>query len=883
MANKLDKFHSLRTRAQELLSVPDSSSIQHPMAEFWDLLHELDTHRIELELQNDELLNTQIQLQDATQEYIDFYNFSPVGYVTLNGEGLIVKSNLTLAALIGVEKRDLINKPFSDFVLDLDQDVFYLYRRELLNNNQTQSCELRLGSVHGKPVWVKLDGPFKISRKDPGISLSLTEINHLKEIEAVLSKSETSLRAIFDNVLDGIIRLNLYGVIESVNPATECIFGFSSEELSGSNISRIIPMFDWREHERRLESFRNCGDSRIIGIRQELEGLKKDGSCFQMDMGISEINTFQPRCFIITVHDISERRQMETLLRESEDRFHSAFNFAAIGMALVAVDGRFLQVNSSLSHIFGYSEEELLNSNLQMLTRDDDYGRVLSHHLHQLQSDDLPSFQIEVECHHKIAGKMVWALISASLVRSAAGEPLFFIIQIQDITDRKYAEWQLLFLANHDPLTGLLNRVQFHSRLSQALASVRRHETRLALMFLDLDRFKLINDTLGHKIGDQLLQAVSDRLKRSIRPNDILARLGGDEFVILLTDIKLVEDIARIAQKTIDLLTQPFSIEGNDIVVTASIGISVYPDDGETSQILLMNADTAMYLAKERGKNNYQFYMMEMTERSLERMTIERGLRQALTHSGLKLHYQPQIDSKTGRGVSVEALLRWQHPEWGLVFPDRFISVAEETGLIVPIGAWVLRTACTQAKAWQGNGGPFTHVSVNLSPRQFLEPDLFETIKEVLTETRLKPRFLELEITESAIMQDPEKTYRVLLQLHELGVRLSIDDFGTGYSSLTYLRQFPVHSVKIDRSFVLDVPGNKDCATMVRAIIALAHELRLQVTAEGVETEEQLAFLKTQHCDVIQGYLFSRPDTSEHLEADFNIMASKALISRTSA
>ncbi|MGR9087141.1 MAG: putative bifunctional diguanylate cyclase/phosphodiesterase, partial [Gammaproteobacteria bacterium] len=354
--------------------------------------------------------------------------------------------------------------------------------------------------------------------------------------------------------------------------------------------------------------------------------------------------------------------------------------------------------------------------------------------------------------------------------------------------------------------------------------------------------------------------------KSSIRSNDILSRLGGDEFIVLFNDIHQIDDVARIAQKTIDLLMQPFSLEGNDIVVTASIGISVYPEDGDTSQTLLMNADAAMYLAKERGKNNYQFYTMEMTARSIERMTIERGLRHALDHYGLLLHYQPLIDAASGRMVNVEALVRWQHPEWGLIEPERFISIAEETGLIVPIGAWVLRTACMQAKDWQTNDGPCGRVSVNLSSRQFLENDLLQTIKEVLDETGLKPSSLELEITEYAVMQDPERTLHVLKQLHQLGVRLSIDDFGTGYSSLNYLRQFPVHSVKIDRSFVQDIPGDESSMTLVRAIIKLAHELNLQVTAEGVETEDQSSFLKRQQCDLLQGYLFSRPHEAGHLE-----------------
>lgn len=719
--------------------------------------------------------------------------------------------------------------------------------------------------------------PFRPDELHASIEVALFK----HQLERKLKESEQWFGKTLHCISDSVIATDVEGRIRFMNPVAEAATGCRLEQGKGKVVTELMTLLN--------ESNRTIIENPVLNTLKNL--AVTDMSCptllvtqtgmeFPIDDGAAPIladdGTLLGAVFIF--RDITARRQMENSLRESEERFHSAFDLAAIGMALVALDGRFLQVNSSLSKIFGHSEDELLRANLKMLTHEDYHDKVLCHHLRQLLSDELPSFQIEVECYHKTVGKIVWALLSASLVRDAAGESQYFIIQVQDITDRKHVEQQLIYLANHDPLTGLLNRDEFHNRLTQTLSSVRRHDAKLALMFLDLDRFKLINDTLGHRIGDLLLQAVSERLRSSVRSNDILARLGGDEFIVLLSDIHLIDDVARIAQKTIDMLTQPFTLEGNDIVVTASIGISIYPNDGSNSQSLLMNADTAMYLAKERGKNNFQFYTMEMTARSIERMTIERGLRHALTNYGLKLHYQPQINSISGRAISVEALVRWQHPEWGLVYPDRFIAVAEETGLIVPIGAWVLRTACLQAKAWQENDGPFSHVAVNLSPRQFLEPDLFQMIKQILAETHLKPCSLELEITESAVMQDPVRTLQVLQQLNDLGVRLSIDDFGTGYSSLTYLRQFPVHSVKIDRSFVQDLTGDESCITLVRAIIALAHELKLLVTAEGVESQEQMSFLKTHHCDSLQGYLFSRAVSAEYLETDFNTSAVKTLL-----
>ncbi|MFZ2169669.1 MAG: EAL domain-containing protein [Methylococcaceae bacterium] len=698
---------------------------------------------------------------------------------------------------------------------------------------------------------------------------SIEVVLYKHQLELKLKESEQWFAKTLHCISDAVIATDLEGRIQFMNSVAEKALAWRMEQAKGTAISELMTLL--------TESNRMSVENPVLMTLKSLAVtslncatlcVTRSAEEFPIDGGAAPILNDDGALLgaVMVFRDMTERRQIENLLRESQEYFHSAFDLAAIGMALVAVDGRFLQVNNSLSKIFGYSEEELLRTNLQMLTHDDDHGKVLDHHLRQLLTDELPSFQIEGKYNHKIVGKVVWIQLSASLVRNAAGEPQYFIIQIQDISGRKYTEQQLLYIANHDPLTGLLNRTQFHDRVTQTLSSARRHKTKLALMFLDLDRFKLINDTLGHRIGDLLLQAVSDRLKSSVRNNDILARLGGDEFIILLSDINLIDDVARIAQKTIDIITGPFTVEGNDIVITTSVGISIYPDDGENSQILLTNADTAMYMAKERGKNNFQFYTMEMTARSLERMNIEKGLRHALTHHELKLHYQPQIDSTSGRSVGAEALIRWQHPDWGLIYPDRFLTIAEETGLIVPIGIWVLRTACLQAKAWQENDGPFNQVAVNLSPRQFLEKDLFQTIKEVLDETGIKPSSLKLEITESAVMQNPERTLDVLQQLHDLGVQLIIDDFATGYSSLIHLGLFPVHSVKIDRSLVRDIPGNGSSMTLVRGIIALAHELKLNVIAGGVETEEQLTFLKTNQCDVQQGYLFSRAVAAGELD-----------------
>ncbi len=716
--------------------------------------------------------------------------------------------------------------------------------------------------------------PFRSEELHASIEVAL----YKHQLEKKLNESEQWFGKTLLCISDAVIATDAEARIRFMNPVAEKITGLQLEQVKGKDINEALTLV--AESGRSIIEnpvTKSINSLTVTGLESATLLITQSGAEIPIDDGAAPIIDDNGTLLgaVLVFRDITSRRRIENLLKESEERFHSAFDFAAIGMALVAMNGCFLQVNNSICKIFGYSHDELLKLSLKMLIHKEGYDKMLQHHLHGLLSDSEPSFQVEVECYHKNADKKVWVLLSASLVRNAASEPQYYIIQIQDITDRKCAERQLNYIANHDPLTGLANRVQFHNYLNEALSSVRRHDAKVALLFLDLDRFKLINDTLGHRIGDLLLLAVSERLKGSLRINDILARLGGDEFIVLLSDIQAIDDVAKIANKTIDALTQPFSLEGNDIVITASVGISIFPDDGEDGQMLLMNADTAMYLAKERGKNNYQFYSQEMTERSLERMTIERGLRYALLHNGFELHYLPQIDLTSGRTVSFEALVRWRHPDWGLVYPDRFIVIAEDTGLIVSIGRWVLRTACLQAKKWQENGHVFSHVAVNLSARQFLESDLFQTIKGVLTETGLDPASLELEITESAIMQDPDKTLQVLHQLCDLGVRLSVDDFGTGYSSLTYLRRFPIHNVKIDRSFVQNIPSDEASMTLVRAIIALGHELKLSVTAEGVETEAQLEFLKTQKCDIVQGYLFSRPVPAEQLEKGLSLLPGK--------
>jgi diguanylate cyclase (GGDEF)-like protein len=431
---------------------------------------------------------------------------------------------------------------------------------------------------------------------------------------------------------------------------------------------------------------------------------------------------------------------------------------------------------------------------------------------------------------------------------------------MRTITER--TQKNLYCLAHYDALTGLPNRLLFLDRLSQSIAQAHRNERLVAVMLLDLDRFKAINDTLGHTMGDLLLKSAAERLAECVREDDTVARLGGDEFTILLPEIRYIEDAARVAEKILDTFARPFQLNGHELFVGASIGISLYPFDEELS-VLLGNADTAMYEAKRHGGNTYQFYTAEMSTASLRKLSLEGALRRALERGEFVLHYQPQIELLHGKLVGAEVLVRWQHPELGLLGPMEFIPLAEENGLIVQIGEWVLRTACAQNCAWQKAGLPPIRISVNLSARQYYQKDLTDTVAHILKQTGLDSRYLELEITESCLMQNTQTTVALLTELSRIGVRISVDDFGTGYSSLAYLKRFPIDTLKIDRSFVCDIDTDPNDAAIVRAIIAMAQSLEMHVIAEGVETQNQLNFLRTYQCNEIQGYLVSQALATE--------------------
>jgi diguanylate cyclase (GGDEF)-like protein len=556
----------------------------------------------------------------------------------------------------------------------------------------------------------------------------------------------------------------------------------------------------------------------------------------------------------------TERRQAEQALRESEARFRALTNLSS-------------DWYWELDQNFRYVRMEGRRSNVRS-TQDAFLGRLIWDTELDMQSpggwdalrDTLMAHKPfrDITMHRILRGGSPYYI-------SASAEPVFtadgcfagYRGVSREITHQKIAEQRIEYLATHDALTALPNRVMFSQLLNTTLLSARRYNRRFAVMFIDLDRFKFVNDTLGHEAGDRLLQEITVRFRHALRASDVLARLGGDEFVLLVQEARDEEDAAVAARKILSAAIKPFQLSGQECRVTASIGVAMYPAHGEDEAALMKNADSAMYYAKEQGKNNVQFYSADVQSHSLERLTLETQLRHALERGEFSLRYQAKVDLRRDAITGVEALLRWENPELGFVSPNHFIPIAEETGLIIAIGRWVLRTACAQNMAWQAQGLPPTCIAVNLSPKQFSNELLLQDIAQVLQETGMAPELLELEITEGMVIGDTEAAVELLCAIKKLGVRLAIDDFGTGYSSLGQLKNFPIDTLKVDRSFIRDVVSNNEDRAITEAIIAIGKTLSLTVIAEGVETAEQEAFLRSRACDEMQGYHFSKPVCAE--------------------
>ncbi len=666
------------------------------------------------------------------------------------------------------------------------------------------------------------------------------------------------MRSVVENSSENVTIVDPDGTLRYASPAFGRMLGYDPEEVVGKmNVLDHVHPDDLPHVLEETEKALSAGG--VATNKAEYRFRHSDGSWRWVESaGTYLLDDPHVKGVVVQTRDITERKRIEEALREAEERFRRSFEDAAIGMALVAPDGRFLRTNRSLCEILGYREVELLGKTFQDITHPDDLDADLDQ-LRRTLLGEMRTYQMEKRYFHK-EGQVVWVLLSVSLVHDEEGDPLYFVSQTQDITERKVLEERLHYQAFHDSLTDLPNRQLFMGRLGQALRRSKRWHKRVAVLFMDLDKFKVVNDSLGHEVGDLLLTVVAQRLRRCLRPEDTLARFGGDEFVVLIEAVDDPAQAVQVAERITEELRRPVIMEGRDLYVIASIGISLGGARTHDPDALLREADTAMYRAKDTGKD-FRVFNPAMYERAFSRLEVENDLRRAIEQEEFVLHYQSMVDLQTGELWGMEALVRWGHPERGLLEPSEFVPVAEESGLVIPMGEQVLREACFRAKEWQEAHPriPPLVMSVNLSASQLSRLDLAGTVERVLGETGLEGSCLILDVTETVYVKVLAGNTAMLDRLRGLGVRFSIDDFGTGYSSLSYLKRLPADAIKIDQSFVKGLGEDVEDMAVVRMIIELAHTLGLEVVAEGVETEEQAALLKEMGCDFAQGYHFSKP------------------------
>ncbi len=703
--------------------------------------------------------------------------------------------------------------------------------------------------VGEKRHWALEEQNFASSMADfVALSMETCERNKaVKEKGQFLKILEASLNEVY------IFHADTFN-IQYVNSGVLNNIGYSKSKIESMNFLEIQSELRKSKFYKLVKPLIEMKQDKIVF---QSSHIRADGSVYPVEIYLQYMDQGMEKVFVAAVLDITLRKQAEEKLRLASSVFESTLE----AIMITDVKGIIQSINPAFTAITGYQPEEA-------------YGRtprILKSGRHDLKF--YKSFWKSITRDHHWQGEIwnrrknkeifpCWLNISA--IKNDNGKVTRFVSVFSDITQIKQSEEQLNFLAYHDSLTGLPNRLLFQDRLHQALSFAERNDLLVGLIFLDLDRFKLINDTLGHDIGDLVLQEVTERLKCCIRESDTIARLGGDEFTIILPDVRHESNAAKVAKETLERMAKVFILEGHELFISASIGISIYPQDAMDQETLIKNADLAMYHAKDQGRNNYQSYNDTMATTSVHKLKIETSLRQALKRDEFVLYYQPQIDLSTGQVMAMEVLTYWNHQD-GQILPGDFIPLTEETSLILPIGEWILEKACIQNKAWQDKGLKEISIAVNLSVIQFQQDNLLEVIDKTLEETGLDPHFLELEITESVLIQKMEKTIYLLDELKKRGVQIAINDFGMGYSSFNYLKRLPIDKLKIDRSFIHHVSSDQDEAAITKAIISLGHDMNLQVIAVGLETKEQLDFLSQYSCDRAQGYYFSRPLLPEHL------------------
>ena len=812
---------------------------------------------------------------------------------------LFMGENIT--NLIGYDKNYLVDDLRRWFDLVHPEDlpkVLIAANPEALKTGNFERI-YRIRHEQGHYLWIQENMRIVPHPESGGVNIigAMMDYSGRKAIEDKLRATEDTYRFLVEQSIVAVYMVQ-DGRFKYVNPRMAEIFGYSREEMLAA--PSMLDFIYQEDHTLILENFRRRLEGEVRDMHYPFRIRHKDGHIVDVEAHGSITHIGGKPAIIGMGIEITERKAAEDRLREMEEKYRCMVEQSVVGVYMVQ-DGRFVYANAKLAEFFGCSQEEIVAApSIFDFFHPEDH-EVIKTNINRRLSGETQSLRytlrvrrkdnrnVILDVHGTIArigsapliigmGIDITELQTAELELKRHRDNLQEMVNEQTINllgakesaekamhEAMAAEERARYLARNDALTGLPNRILLLDRLEQAIAHAQRYGNKVGLLFIDLDRFKNINDSLGHAIGDKLLQAAATRLVSCVRYTDTISRLGGDEFVILLTDIHLGETVIEVAEKLLGAVALPYEIDGHELTTTISIGISIYPEHGGDMESLMKRADSAMYKAKAAGRNNYQMFTDDIDMVLSNRLSLENDMRRALEREEFILHYQPQIDLNSGKIIATEALVRWQHPIRGLLGPDQFIGIAEESGLILPLGKWVLREACRQNGAWQAAGLPAITVAVNLSALQLNRGNFLRDVTEILDETQMPPHWLLLELTESMVMQGGETILSTFKALKEMGVQLSIDDFGTGYSSLSYLKRFPIDSLKIDRSFIRDISTDPDDAAIVRAIISMGHSLRLSVVAEGVETDGQLAFLRQQHCDAVQGHYFSLPLPADEL------------------
>lgn len=682
--------------------------------------------------------------------------------------------------------------------------------------------------------------------------------------EAALVRSESRLKQLINSAVDAVITLDRHGMVIEWNPQAEAIFGIPARDIIGGPLpSSIFGKRDYRLIQRLVRREGREARLRLLRRRRaESVATRVDGETFPIEVTVEAVDTPYDQVFTLFIRDISERKRAQQALEQSERRFRTIVEKSWSGVALLDSNFHFSYAGSSTPNILGYSEKELIGRDLFPLVhpREREAARRM---LRNIGASPGKEAHGELRFRHK-HGTWIWL---EGFAQNMIEEPSVgaIVLNYRYVTQRRMTEKQLEYRAHYDALTDLPNRVLFRDRVVNGLAQARRNHHGLAILYLDVDHFKTVNDALGHSFGDALLSSVARRLQACLRASDTISRIGGDEFAILINDVDEAEAVGVIAHKLLESFIEPFRIEGREIFVTASIGISFAPSDGEDVETLVKCADAAMYRSKELGRNQVQLFTPSMNERYVRRLALEQSLHLAVERNEFVLHYQPVYD-RHRLLAGIEALIRWRDPKRGLIMPGEFIPLAEETGLVMPIGSWVVHQVCRMAREWRPLLPPNARISMNISPYQLQKSDFVRTLQDAMRATSVAPESIQIEITETAAKQNIDRTMRALRELRGMGVAIAVDDFGTGQSSLIHLKQLPIHAIKIDRPFVRDAVTDGTAAAIVTYVTSLAHAMNLTVTAEGVENEEEYAFLQKAECDHAQGYLFSRPLPQDEMD-----------------